>query len=209
MKVDVHSHLLPKGFINKLSSRNSAPNIVTDGSGSMWMDCGEGLSFPVSEKMTSVELRIKEFRDAGLDRQVVSLPMPGTDPFDRDFALALAREANDDLAELCRRFEVFGAAATVPLSHPDLAVAELQRVVDEHGTRMVEIFSNVAGKSLDSEEFIPFFKSAADLGVAILIHPCRPVMMDSLSQYGLAGAVGFIFDTKPYSRFRKNEPEAQ
>jgi predicted TIM-barrel fold metal-dependent hydrolase len=145
--------------------------------------------------MSSLELRIREMEAAGIDRQVISLPMPGTDPFDRDFAIQLAREANDDLAELSRTSKVLSPAATVPLSHPDSAVEELERVVSEHGTRMVEIFSNVAGRPLDSDEFLRFFRKAASLGVSILVHPCRPLMMNNVREYGLAGAVGFVFDT--------------
>ena len=196
MKIDIHSHFLPPLFMKGLSSRRAAPRVIRATNGSMLMDCGRGLSFPVTGRMTSIDLRIKEMKDAGIDRQVISLPMPGTDFFSRDFARKLTCEANDELAEASRsRHEYLSAAAIVPLRYPALAVEELRRVVNELGMHMVEIFSNVAGKPLDSEEFLPFFKEAAQLGVSILVHPGRPVMMESLRDYGLAGAVGFLFDS--------------
>jgi predicted TIM-barrel fold metal-dependent hydrolase len=61
---------------------------------------------------------------------------------------------------------------------------------------MVEIFSNVAGQPLDSEKYFSFFKEAAKLKVTVLIHPGRPVMMESVRDYGLSGAVGFS-STRP------------
>ena len=74
-------------------------------------------------------------------------------------------------------------------------VKELQRCVNELDMAMVEIFSNVAGEPLDSERFLPFYKEIAHLNIPILVHPGRPVMMGHLREYGLAGAVGYLFDT--------------
>jgi aminocarboxymuconate-semialdehyde decarboxylase len=196
MKVDVHSHFLPPEFMSALSPRKVAPRIVTAANGSALMDCGQGLTFPVTDRMTSIDLRLQEMKEAGIDRQVISLPMPGTDFFNRELARKLAAEANDELAETSRSGRGFlMAAATVPLRYPALAVEELRRAVNELGMHAVEVFSNVAGRTLDSREFLPFFKEAAHLGVPILVHPGRPIMMDSVQDYGLAGAVGFLFDT--------------
>lgn len=196
MKVDIHSHLLPSEYMKALSSRKAAPRIRVSRDGRMQMECGGGLVFPITERMTSTNAKIDEMRKAEVDRQVLSLPMPGVDWFNRDLAAKLAGTANDELAEVSRGgSQHFSAAATVPLRYPELAVRELNRAVDELGMHMAEIFSNVAGEPLDSEKYFTFYKEAARLGVTLLIHPGRPVMMESVRDYGLSGAVGFLFDT--------------
>jgi len=196
MIVDIHSHLLPSEYMRALSSRKAEPRIRVSSDGRMQMECGGGLTFPITERMTSTDVKIQEMRKAEVDRQVLSLPMPGVDWFNRDLAVKLASGANDELAELSHaESQHFSAAATVPLRYPELAIRELNRAADELGMRTVEIFSNVAGQPLDSEKYFPFYKEAARLGVTLLIHPGRPVMMESVRDYGLSGAVGFLFDT--------------
>jgi predicted TIM-barrel fold metal-dependent hydrolase len=146
--------------------------------------------------MLLLEPRVKEMEESGVDHQVLSLPLPGTDFYERDFATKLAQVANNELAEVSRTSQGrFSAAANVPLRFPDIAIKELQRCVNELDMAMVEIFSNVAGEPLDSERFLPFYKEIAHLNIPILIHPGRPVMMGHLREYGLAGAVGYLFDT--------------
>ncbi len=162
----------------------------------MQLDCGEGLAYPIGSKMVSIDPRVKEMEESGIDHQVLSLPLPGTDFFERDYASKLAQLANDELSEVSKASGgKFSAAANVPLRYPDLAIKELHRCVEQLEMTMVEAFSNVAGESLDSERFLPFYKELARLKIPLLIHPGRPLMMDNLREYGLAGAVGYFFDT--------------
>ena len=197
MKVDIHSHLATPEYVEELKKLQSPqPRVVTLRDGSMHLDCGEGLAYPLTNRMLLLEPRVKEMEESGIDHQVLSLPLPGTDFYERDFATKLAQVANNELAEVSRKSQGrFSAAANVPLRFPDIAIKELQRCVNELDMAMVEIFSNVAGEPLDSERFLPFYKEIAHLNIPILVHPGRPVMMGHLREYGLAGAVGYLFDT--------------
>ena len=196
MKVDIHSHLATSEYVKELTKIDSPPRIVSTPDGSLRLDCGDGLMYPLDDRMTSVEPRVKEMDESGVDHQVLSLPLPGTDFFERDFAGKLSQIANDELTEVSRKNKTrFSAAANVPLRFPDLAIKELRRCVEELDMSMVEIFSNVAGDPLDSDKFIPFYKEVEQLNIPVLIHPGRPVMMGHLREYGLAGAVGYLFDT--------------
>jgi len=197
LKVDIHSHLATPDYVNELKKLHSPqPRIVTLRNGSMQLDCGEGLAYPLTDRMMVLEPRVKEMEESGVDHQVLSLPLPGTDFYERDLATKLARVANNELAEVSRTSQGrFSAAANLPLRFPDIAIKELRRCVNELDMGMVEIFSNVAGEPLDSERFLSFYKEAVRLNIPILIHPGRPVMMEHLREYGLAGAVGYLFDT--------------
>ena len=196
LKVDIHSHFASPEYVNELSGLKTAPRIIVQRDGSKQLDCGEGLGYPIDNRMTSLEPRTKEMEESGIDHQVLSLPLPGTDFFERDLASNLTQIANDELAEVSKRSGGrFSAAANVPLKYPDLALSELRRCVNELDMRMVEMFSNIAGECVDSERFYPFYKEVERLKIPILIHPGRPLMMENLTEYGLAGAVGYLFDT--------------
>ena len=196
LRVDVHSHLAPPGYVNELKKLKMPPRIISLPDGNVQLDCGDGLTYPIGSKMTSIEPRVKEMEESGIDHQVLSLPLPGTDFFERDYAIKLAQSANDELSELSKTSGGrFSAAANVPLRYPDLAVKELHRCIEQLEITMVEAFSNVAGEPLDSERFLPFYKELARLKIPLLIHPGRPLMMSNLREYGLAGAVGYLFDT--------------
>ena len=51
----------------------------------------------------------------------------------------------------------------MPLQAPELAVAELVRMVKELGLRGVEICTNVAGAELSDQRFRPFFAKCEEL----------------------------------------------
>jgi aminocarboxymuconate-semialdehyde decarboxylase len=88
----------------------------------------------------------------------------------------LGREAsrliNNRIAEIVGQHpDRFVGMGTVPLQNPQLAVAELERMVKELNFRGVEICTNVAGAELSDQRFRPFFAKAEELGVLIFMHP--------------------------------------
>jgi aminocarboxymuconate-semialdehyde decarboxylase len=117
-------------------------------------------------------------RLADMDRLGIAVQAVSPSPFqlyywaDAERGRAAARAVNDGLAELVagepKRFVAFG---TVPLQAPQLAVAELERLVRELGFRGVEIATNVCGEELSAPRFRPFFAKAEELGVLVFLHP--------------------------------------
>jgi uncharacterized protein len=121
------------------------------------------------------EGRIAEMDAAGVDVQVLSLTSPGVEQLDAVEAVALAREANDILAEAVRRHpERFAGFAALPTAAPDAAAGELERVVSEHGFRGALINGHSRGRYLDDEFFWPILERAEALGVPIYLHPTPP-----------------------------------
>jgi uncharacterized protein len=113
-------------------------------------------------------------------RQVISLPNPPIEEFASGAtAQALARIANDGMAELCARhpdrFPAFVAAVT--LDEVDAALAEIERAVAQLGARGVQVFTNVAGRPLDRPEYRPVFAAMAGHDLPVWLHPARTAAM--------------------------------
>ena len=121
------------------------------------------------------EGRISAMDDAGVDMQVLSLSTPGVEQLDSDIAIALSREENDRRGEAVKAYPTrFAGFATLPISVPEAAAAELDRTVTEYGFVGALINGHSRGRYLDDDTFRPIWECAAALGVPIYLHPTPP-----------------------------------
>ncbi len=119
--------------------------------------------------------RIADMDAAGIDVQVLSLTSPGVEQLDATEAVALAREANDHLAEAVRRHPSrFAGFAALPTVAPDTAAAELERTVHEYGFKGALINGHSRGRYLDDPFFWPILERAEALQVPLYLHPTPP-----------------------------------
>jgi len=117
----------------------------------------------------------------GIDIQVVSIPAPGADRFDPKDAVALARIANDAVADLCKRYpDRFIGLATLPTSSIRDSLDELERSVNELGFKGFGCYTNLNGKPLDREELFPIYEKLADLHLPIYLHPTVPLATEAI-----------------------------
>ncbi|MCZ6586511.1 MAG: amidohydrolase family protein [Alphaproteobacteria bacterium] len=124
-------------------------------------------------KLTDPELRIADMDACGVDVQAIS-PSPFHYSYwaEPELGRDVARFANDRVAELGAKYpDRFAPMCTVPLQHPEMAVAELERCHDEHGMRAVEIGTNVEGKELTRAGLEKFFARVEELDMLIFMHP--------------------------------------
>src|SRR5262245_31442549 len=78
--------------------------------------------------------RIAAMDAAAIDLQVVSLSAPGVEQFDADDAIAVTRDANDQLgAAVLRHPTRFAGFAALPSPAPGAAADELERTVQVYG----------------------------------------------------------------------------
>jgi aminocarboxymuconate-semialdehyde decarboxylase len=118
----------------------------------------------------------------GLAVQALS-PMPELLSYwmESNAASQLLRYLNEQIADMAAlsggRLVGMGA---VPLQDLDLALAELDHVVDKLGFKAIEVGSNINGKAVGSPEFAPFFAACADKGVAVFVHALKPAGVDRL-----------------------------
>src|SRR4029077_14910510 len=110
-------------------------------------------------------------------QQVLSLANPPIELIaPPDKTPAIARDANDDLAEICRkhpdRFPTF--IASLPMNNVDASLAEIDRAIGL-GARGVQVFTNVAGEPLSAAKYRPIFQRMAQHDLPVWVHPMRSV----------------------------------
>jgi hypothetical protein len=118
--------------------------------------------------------RIALMDETGLDVQVLSLTTPGLHDLGPE-SIAIAQRTNDALAEVVARHPMrFQAFATLPVTQPQAAAAELERCVRSLGFVGTILCGQVGGRNLDDPVLLPLFEAAQTLGVPVLLHPRTP-----------------------------------
>jgi predicted TIM-barrel fold metal-dependent hydrolase len=189
MKIDIFNHIFPKKFFDK------------------YIDAGQGgkdIGKRVSNIQTIVDVdsRFRILDEFGDYVQVITLPLPPLEILaGPDKSPELAREGNDGLAELVQKYDRFlGFAASLPMNNPKAAEKEMTRALDELGAFGVQMYSNAAGKPLDSSEFLPLFEEAVRRDIPIWIHPARGAdfpdyQTESRSQFEIWWTFGWPYET--------------
>jgi len=85
------------------------------------------------------------------------------------------RDANDELAEACRKNpKRFAGFAQLPMQEPAAAADELERAVKELGFVGALVNNHISGTFYDDEKFWPVFERAIKLDVPMYLHPTFP-----------------------------------
>ena len=153
----------------------------------------------VRRQLLDVEHERLEIMDAnGVDVQLLSLTAPGVQTFPAAEGTALARLANDRLAELIGKHPGrFAGLASVAPQDPMAAAAEIGRAVTELKLNGVIINSHTGSEYLDEQKYWPLLEAAEALGAPIYLHPRSPAapMAAAFKKYGLeTGIWGFQAD---------------
>ncbi len=150
--------------------------------------------------LTDLDQHRLEHMDAcGIDRQVIALTAPGVQVMDKDTAVAMARLANDQLADAIRRHPTrFAGMIAVSPQDPAAAAKEIERGVGQLGMHAVVINSHTQGEYLSDPKFWDIFAAAEACDAPIYLHPnAMPAnMIGSFQECGLDGAIyGFGVET--------------
>ena len=151
--------------------------------------------------------RLADMDDAGVDVQVLSLSGPGLEPLPAGEAVALARDANDQIAAAVAAHPTrFDGFVNLPTPDPLGAETELRRGVKELGLRAGFMFGRVGDRNIDHPDFDPLWAAAVELRTPIYLHPAEPPQAVKDAYYsGLgsdeadfmfsAGAIGWHYET--------------
>jgi aminocarboxymuconate-semialdehyde decarboxylase len=136
-------------------------------------------------------------------QQILSLATPSLEALGGPkVAAALAKAANDGMAELVQRYpdRFPGFVASLPMNDPGAALDELRRAVEQLGARGVQVFTNVSGKPLTAPEFLPLFATMAAYDLPIWLHPVRDASFsdyqtEQTSKYEIWWTFGWPYET--------------
>jgi uncharacterized protein len=119
--------------------------------------------------------RIAEMDAAGIDMQVLSLNSPGVEQAETAEAVSVAREANDFLAGVMKKYpKRFGGLAALATQAPDKAAEELERTVCQLDFKGAIVNGHSHGRYLDDKLFWPILERAEALAAPIYLHPTIP-----------------------------------
>lgn len=196
MRVDVHTHVQPPEYLQKLldSGRYQVERGPED---QLIIKQGNSRFLTVTAPMLDPAERAAAMDSVGIDVQILSLSTPNLYFLAGQEAVEMAVATNDYLAGIVQAFpDRFRALASIPLTADiDSAIAELVRCMDVLGMPGFLIGANIDGSPIDDPRFDPFYEEANRRGAVMMVHPMVPAGIEAMNQYALAPLVGFMFDT--------------
>lgn len=130
-----------------------------------------------------VDLRLEQMDEHGMDMMIMSLNSPAIQSMpDKDEAAAIARKANDELAQaIAMHPDRFRGFAALPLQDPQLAIEELHHAIDDLGFVgvLANGYSQIGDEGtylyLDDESYRPFWAEMEKVDVPFYLHPREPM----------------------------------
>lgn len=199
--IDVHSHIVPPRLAAaaQAGGRHYGLDFARDELGKVTSQAPGGAPFalPWPTPLETPEERITSMDDRGVDVHLLSLsPSMHWYTTTPDEGLALARDTNDDIAEIMERHPTrFGGLAFLPLQDPAASVAELERCVSELGFAGALVGTNIGGVDWDAPELFPVLEAARDMGALVFIHPARGRGNPFMTKYHLKNLIGNPMET--------------
>ncbi|HUA05546.1 MAG TPA: amidohydrolase family protein [Solirubrobacteraceae bacterium] len=144
------------------------------------------------DRLSDLDAHLADMDGSGTDLSVLSLNPPGVQPYDSAEAGPLAERANDEMAEIVRRWPTrFAGLGAVDPQNPKHAAAETERVMGELGLSGLMICSHTQGRYLDEPAFEPLLAAAEAHNAPIYLHPRMPSeqMIGPFKAYGMVAAV--------------------
>lgn len=192
-RIDVHSHVIPLEMLRAIEAnpgrykmrfdeQNGKRRIIRDG----------GHTFPVYDEFHDADVKVAGMDRRGLDVSFISpAPMVFFYWLDADTALEATRVINDGIAGMAAsRPDRLRPMGTLPMQNPDAAIAELERIVKDHGMRSIELGTSVENEQLADPRFRPVLKRAQELKVFIFAHPYSFDASCGLEDYYLKNLIG-------------------
>ena len=171
-RIDVHHHLVPPEYVQRVHARARLQGPLLG-----W----------------TPQVSLDDMDEAAVQTALLSLTTPGVDFGDAQESRDLARACNEYAAGLMRQHpKRFGLFATMPLPHIDATLAEIAYALDTLGADGVGLFTSYGQDWLGSPAFAPVFEELNRRKAVVYVHPdsaacCKnlvPFVTDATIEYG-------------------------
>lgn len=170
--VDLHCHFIPSAIDDRIRS-DGGPHSVTLTDDGRVSFAGRTVTQRYPPGMRDLDDRLRQMDSTDVDLQIVSAWMDfSANVLDPEDGAWFARSLNELTSEaVAAHPDRFRAMAAVPLQAPELAAEELRYALGQLGMVAVEIATSVGDHELDDPSIEPFWNTAEELDVLVLVHP--------------------------------------
>lgn len=134
MRIDMHSHVIPVRMVDAITGDPQTFAAHIEGTGAnRRIVHDQGYVYPLFAEFSDPQAKLEAMDRKGIDVSVIS-PAPPMFYYwaDADLALKVAGLVNDGVMDMVANNPArLRGMASVPMQHPDAAIAELERVVRE------------------------------------------------------------------------------
>lgn len=199
LKIDMHTHLMPKNFPRFAEKFGYGGFIHLDhhAPGRARMMQEDKFFREIKENCWDPEVRFADYDPWGVQVQVIcTIPVLFSYWAKPQDTLEVSRFLNDDIAEIVAKHpKRYAALATLPMNDPELAAREMERSFNELGLRGAQIGSNINGENLSEPKFDVVWETCERIGAAIMVHPWEMMGKEQMEKYWLPWLVGMPAET--------------
>ena len=203
--VDVHSHLYPRVYLDRMKrrGRSEIPRVEGAQGEERFIIFPDEAKEPgggrlLGPEFWDIQAKLTFMGEFGIDRSIVSLGNPWLNPFEPEESARLARELNTGFARLQQDTKGrIAALGVLPNANIEAAICEIEWIADQPGLRGIVTGTKIVGFSLDSPELDPLWTAIADHQLVLFVHPHYAAAISDLGGFGhgLPVALGFPFET--------------
>jgi aminocarboxymuconate-semialdehyde decarboxylase len=195
--IDFHSHVIPETIIAAMRAdpERYATRIEAD-AGKRYLVRGK-LRLELLPEFSVAEAKLEAMDRKGIEISVIS---PGPQVFfynlKEEQGMEAARLVNDGIAVMVAKKPArLRGMATLPMQHPEAAVAEMERVAREHGFKGIELATAAPAGELADPKYRPVLRRAQELKMTIFAHPNTIGAGGRLDCYYLTNLIGNPLET--------------
>ena len=198
MRIDVHTHLFPRAFIDAIGKHGARHGMeVKPGAKGIPLLVMQGVPHPDLRPFVDPEQHFERMARANIDCHVIwQSSRPNVFWADAQLANDLCQINNDEYANLVERHPgKFIGVASVPLQDMKLATAECHRALMQKRLNGVMTNTNVGGRYIDDQYFWPLYEALEELDAPLFLHPAHPFGADKLKDFHMSFLLGLPADT--------------
>ncbi len=195
--VDIHGHIMTEGVDEEV--RKHVPAMSLDAvkyASPLTRELNKKQNEDRHEELVGVTKRLADMDKMCVDVMAIS-PQPPQMHYDAPEALGqeTAQKVNDNIARAVSEApDRLVGLGTVPLQNTDMALKELDRIINELGFKGIQIGAQIGQDELSAERFEPFWAKCEELDIPILLHPTS-FASDRFGAHYLTNIIGNPLDT--------------